>query len=65
MKFNCQVNIVDAIMGAGKTSAIINHINRSDQKFLVITPFLDEITRYRTYCKGKNFKTPKFRNLVW
>ena len=62
MKFNCQVNIVDAIMGAGKTSAIINHINQSDQKFLVITPFLDEITRYRTYCKGKNFKTPKFES---
>ncbi len=62
MKFDCKVNIVDAIMGAGKTSAIINHINSSDEdeKFLVITPFLDEITRYRKYCNKKNFKTPTF-----
>ena len=49
MKFNCDVNIVDAIMGAGKTSAIINRINNSDEseKFLVITPYLDEINRYK------------------
>lgn len=62
MQFNCEVNIVDAIMGAGKTQSIMNYINQSDEKFLVITPFLDEITRYKTYCKSKNFKTPKFEN---
>lgn len=62
MEFDCKVNIVDAIMGAGKTQSIMNYINQSetDKKFLVITPFLDEITRYRTYCKEKNFKSPKF-----
>lgn len=62
MEFNCKVNIVDAIMGAGKTQSIMNYINQSDEdeKFLVITPFLDEITRYRTYCNGKNFKAPTF-----
>lgn len=59
--YNCNVNIVDAIMGAGKTSAIINHINNSDEteKFLIITPFLDEIERYKKYCGSKNFKTPR------
>lgn len=63
MNFNCNVNIVDAIMGSGKTQSIMNHINESsDEKFLVITPFLDEITRYRNYCKDKNFKAPKFEN---
>lgn len=63
MKFNCKVNIVDAIMGAGKTQSIMNYINDSkEEKFLVITPFLDEITRYKTYCKDKNFKAPKFEN---
>ena len=63
MQFNCKVNIVDAIMGAGKTQSIMNYINDSkDEKFLVITPFLDEITRYRAYCKDKNFKAPKFEN---
>ena len=62
MDFNCKVNIIDAIMGAGKTSAIINLINDSedDEKFLVITPFLDEIKRYRSYCNKKNFKTPAY-----
>ena len=62
MEFNCEVNIVDSIMGSGKTQSIMNYINQSDQKFLVITPFLDEITRYRTYCKHKNFKSPRFQN---
>ena len=49
-------------MGAGKTQSVMNYINHSDDRFLVITPFLDEITRYRNYCKGKNFKTPKFES---
>ena len=62
MEFNCKVNIVDAIMGAGKTQSIMNYINQSNDKFLVITPFLDEITRYKSYCKEKNFKSPKFEN---
>lgn len=62
MEFNCKVNIVDAIMGAGKTQSIMNYINQSseDEKFLVITPFLDEITRYKDYCSGKKFKAPRF-----
>lgn len=62
MEFNCKVNIVDAIMGAGKTQSIMNYINQSDEdeKFLVITPFLDEIDRYRKYCSCKNFKAPTF-----
>ena len=62
MEFNCKVNIVDAIMGAGKTQSIMNYINQSEEKFLVITPFLDEITRYKSYCKSKNFKSPKFES---
>ena len=63
MKFNCDVNIVDAIMGAGKTSAIINRINNSDEseKFLVITPYLDEINRYKDACTDKKFKSPSYK----
>ena len=45
MEFNCKVNIVDAIMGAGKTQSIMNYINQSNDKFLDITPKLDKITR--------------------
>ena len=61
MEFNCEVKIVDAIMGAGKSQSIINHINSSeDSKFLVITPYLDEVKRYKDWCPNKNFKAPSF-----
>lgn len=63
MDFNCEVNIVDAIMGAGKTQSIMNYINATnDERFMVITPFLDEITRYKNYCSTKKFKQPRFEN---
>ena len=63
MEFNCSVKIVDAIMGAGKSQSIINHINNSrDGKFLVITPYLDEVKRYKKFCPYKNFKTPMFES---
>lgn len=62
MNLNCNVKVVDSIMGSGKSQAIINHINKSStgEKFLVITPFLDEVERYREFCPKKNFKTPFF-----
>ena len=39
LKFNCNVKIVDMIMGAGKTISAINYINRANpsEKFLFIT----------------------------
>lgn len=61
MDFNCRVNIVDAVMGAGKSQSIINHINNDNSsRFLVITPYLDEVKRYKKDCPNKNFKTPLF-----
>ena len=61
MDFNCEVKIVDAIMGAGKSQSIINHINKDrDSKFLVITPYLDEVKRYKEWCPNKRFRTPLF-----
>lgn len=63
LKFNCNVNIVDAVMGAGKSQSIINYINSAaDETFLVITPYLDEIDRYRKCCPDKKFKSPRFDN---
>ena len=64
MEFNCKVKIVDAIMGAGKSQSIINLINNSDEddRFLVITSYLDEVKRYRDSCPQKKFKAPKFEN---
>ena len=62
MVFNCEVNIVDAIMGAGKTFSLINYIKQSDERFLVITPYLDEIARYKEECSLKRFRSPKFEH---
>ena len=43
-EYEVKINIIDAVCGAGKTSAAINMINSSDkeQRFLYITPYLDE-----------------------
>ena len=61
MNFNCNVKIVDMIMGSGKTSSAINYINKSleDEKFLFITPYLDEVSRIKESCPDKHFKEPK------
>lgn len=57
---NCNVKIVDMIMGAGKTSAAINYINNADEdtRFLYITPYLDEVKRIKEACKVKKFIEP-------
>lgn len=55
-----KVNIIDAIMGAGKTSGAINFINNSedDVKFLYITPYLTEVKRIIESCPNKKFRQP-------
>jgi len=56
-----QIQVVDQVMGAGKTSAIINMINDSDDdtRFIYITPYLTEVTRIKEQCLDKNFKEPQ------
>ena len=56
-----KVNVVDSIMGAGKTSAAINYINSApnDVKIIYITPYITEIERIINRCKDKNFEQPK------
>ena len=55
-----QVKIVDAIMGAGKTSAMIHHINNLPigTRILYITPYLTEVGRVIKRCLFKAFKQP-------
>lgn len=63
MEFNCNVKIVDGMMGIGKSSSIINYINSpfsNEELFLVITPYKDEIIRYKNACSNKNFKQPMY-----
>ena len=56
-----QVKIVDAIMGSGKTTAMINHINNAgdDVKFLYITPYLAEADNVIRSCPTKKFRQPE------
>ena len=54
------VNVVDSIMGSGKTTAMINSINNAnkEQKFMFITPYLSEVDRIKEKCADRNFKSP-------
>ena len=59
-----KINIVDAIMGSGKSTAAINYINSSDnsKKFIYITPYKDEVDRIVVACKDKKFRQPEKYN---
>lgn len=55
------VNIVDDIMGSGKTTFAIQMMNEAprEQKFIYITPYLDEVRRIRTFVTSRLFKEPQ------
>lgn len=63
-KFNCNIHVVDAFCGHGKTTTAINHILESsdDEKFLFITPYKEEIKRIKAACIDKKFKDPQYVN---
>lgn len=54
------INVVDAGCGVGKTTALINKINNDsdEQKYIYVTPFLDEVERIKTQCPNKDFVSP-------
>lgn len=53
------IKVCDAIMGSGKSSAAISYMNaRPDQKFIYITPYLEEAVRIRESCPSLHFKEP-------
>ena len=58
---NLKINIVDCIMGSGKTSAAINYINSLDEdtKVIYITPYLNEVQRIKDECYEKRFYEPQ------
>lgn len=57
------IKVVDAIMGSGKTCAAINFMNEHpNQRFVYITPFLDEATRIATACPALHFVEPTEKN---
>ena len=57
-----KIYIVDSITGSGKTTAAINKIkNDTENNYLYITPFLDEVKRIIDSCKNKNFMQPLYK----
>lgn len=53
------IMVCDAIMGSGKSSAVIDYMNRnSDKRFIYITPFLDEAKRIGDACPSLRFVEP-------
>ena len=63
-----KVTVIDTIMGAGKTSYMIEVMNRSyperlfgghDRRFIFVTLLLDEVERIKDQCPDLKFKDPK------
>lgn len=53
------IQVCDTIMGTGKSSAAINYMNEhSGDKFIYITPYLDEAERIKNGCPDMNFVEP-------
>ncbi len=59
-------------MGRGKTTAMIRFMNEAplEQRFLFITPYLEEVERIVSQCTSRNFKQPivegtKSKSLSW
>lgn len=53
------IRVCDALMGLGKTQAAITYINEHpDEKFIYITPYLDEANRIKQGCPQAHFIEP-------
>lgn len=54
------VKVCDALMGSGKTNSAITLMNEDkENKYIFITPYLDETERIKRSCKQRKFKTPQ------
>lgn len=56
-----KINVIDSIMGSGKTTSVINYINNNtnNNKYIYVTPYLNEVNRIINSCKKKEFKQPE------
>ncbi|MCK5342650.1 MAG: DEAD/DEAH box helicase family protein [Candidatus Heimdallarchaeota archaeon] len=53
------VRVVDSVMGSGKTSFAVQWMNENPkEKFIYISPFLDEASRIVHSCPELNFREP-------
>ncbi len=55
-----EVKVCDALCGAGKTMSCINMMNAdTENKYIFITPYLDEVERIRKGCSERHFISPE------
>lgn len=55
----CDVTIIDAPCGAGKTSFAIEYMNKElFERFIYITPFISELDRVINACDNRDFTQP-------
>jgi hypothetical protein len=73
LNYDGTINVIDSIMGSGKTTWMINHINRTyqsnmvdqlgglpgDRRFLYVAPLLSEVDRIMDACPELRFKDPQ------
>src|SRR5690625_3820738 len=59
-----EITVIESIMGSGKTSWAIQYMEEADQleKFVYITPFLDEVNRITTSVTSRDFIEPNNAN---
>lgn len=54
-----KTTVIDSIMGSGKSSYAIQKMNENnDNKYIYITPYLDEVARIKNSCTSKKFYEP-------
>lgn len=54
-----QVKVIDSIMGSGKSTFMIKHMNANpENRYLYITPYLTEVQRIKESCPDADFAEP-------
>lgn len=58
------ITVIDSVMGSGKTSWAIQYMNSANslEKFIYITPLLDEVKRIKDGVTNRNFIAPNNAN---
>jgi len=58
------VKVIDSMMGMGKTSYAIQMMKEGEinQKFIFVTPFLDEVQRIKQEVTNRDFKEPDVKH---
>lgn len=61
------IKVVDALMGKGKTSWAIQYMNDSskEERFIYITPYLDEVERIKSGVKSRRMVSPQNKQGNW